>query len=181
MAGSGNACKGRLIKNVQELTLAFHRLRRNVVLSMAYYWSKPRSVDNSSNVSLTLPTIQWRCFLRLLTAASQSPPKCGALSGMKSHTIFWLVQKFAMSSAEVFFNRKSNSSMICLAASTKYPWSLHISDGLLRRAMKRRKQAMNASDVKSETNSRCTEFDENETCIIHTNSVENSIRSSLAR
>jgi len=42
------------------------------------------------------------------------------------------------------------------------PWSLHIREDFPCRAMKRCKHAVNASDVKLDTNSKCTAFTDNE-------------------
>ena len=42
-------------------------------------------VVNSSNVNLLSPITRQRCLLKDLTAASQSPPKCGAHSGVNFH------------------------------------------------------------------------------------------------
>ena len=78
-----------------------------------------------SKVSLTDPTIRDGCFLRLLTAASHSPLKCGALSGMNSHLMFCLVQKLEMRSRDLGCFRNSWSWR---AAPTKLvPSSLHMS------------------------------------------------------
>ena len=44
-------------------------------------------VKNSSIVDFEFPIVFLRCVLKDLTPASQSPLKCGALSGMKRHSI----------------------------------------------------------------------------------------------
>ena len=44
-----------------------------------------RTVVSSSKVSAVVPTIRRRWCFALLIAASQSPPKCGALGGIVSH------------------------------------------------------------------------------------------------
>ena len=79
MAGSGSACKGHPIKKCP-----------GVNTWISPFWSPGSAVnglllrqasicvstvDSSSKISLVFPTMRWRCFLRLLTAASQSPPK----------------------------------------------------------------------------------------------------------
>ena len=94
--------------------------------------------------------------------------------------------------------RQASICVNTVDSSSKLSLSLHINDGLPRRAIKRLKQAMKASEVRSDTNSRCTAFtvkrdedtnvrldhnkfpcvttfDENRTHIIHSNSTENSV------
>ena len=50
-----------------------------LLLRHASIWHK--TVESSSKLSFTLPTIRARCFFRLLTAASHNPPKWGASLG----------------------------------------------------------------------------------------------------
>ena len=59
---------------------------RGLLLRQASIWVK--MVVSSSKVILTLAIMRIKCILVLLTAASHRPPKYGALSGMKTHSMF---------------------------------------------------------------------------------------------
>ena len=59
---------------------------RGLLLRQASIWTS--TVVSSSNVSLMLAATQARCVLKLFTAASHKPPKCGACSGMKTQSMF---------------------------------------------------------------------------------------------
>ena len=95
----------------------------------------------------------------LLTADSHSPPKCGARSGMNLHSILLDVQNSEITIWELLFLRSLNKSCSTSSRSAPMklvPWSLHMSEGRPLRLMKRRKVAIKASVVRSDTSSRCT-------------------------
>ena len=138
------------------------RETRGRLLRHASTWVS--TVVNSSNVSFTLATIRFRWVFKLFTAASQRPPKCGACSGMNFHCMPWVEQNSEMVVCALWVSRNSTNSRISLAAPTKLvPWSFHIRLGLPRLAIKRLKQAIKASLVRSDTNSKCTALTERDT------------------
>ena len=87
---------------------------RGLELRHASIWV--RIVANSSNVSFASPTTLLRCIFTLFTADSQSPPKCGAHSGMKFQRIPWDAQKFGTSPVDICPLRNSAISANSLDA-----------------------------------------------------------------
>ena len=119
------------------------------------------TVVYSSKVSFTADSMRLRWCFTLFTQDSQRPPKCGERSGMNFHVIFCEVQNWETPPCVFWSSRKSNRCFKSFWAPTKLdPWSLHMSDGFPLRAMKRLKDA---SDVRSETNSRWIAFTDNDT------------------
>ena len=111
----------------------------------------------SSKVNFVTPTTFFRCFLKLFTAASHKPPKCGACLGVNFHLMLKVVQKSEGSFCESFCLKNDFNSPSSLAAPTKLvPWSIHITDGFPLLAINRRRVAMNEAVVKSDTYSKCT-------------------------
>ena len=109
-----------------------------------------RIVQHSSKVVLTLAVTRFRWNFKLLTAATQMPPKWGDLLGINLHCILCEVQNWE-TSAWVFWSWRNvaNSLSSFLAPTKLLPWSLWISDGLPRLEINLRKAVMNASVVKS--------------------------------
>ena len=123
-----------------------------------------RTVEYSSKVSFTLAVTRFRWYFMLFTADSQSTPKRGAFSGMNFHSMCYIVQNSEMWSCTCWWFRNCSNSLRSFFAPTKLvPWSLQITLGFPRLAMNLLKAATKASDVKSETSSRCTALTNNET------------------
>ena len=114
-------------------------------------------VINSSKVSLVSPTTRSKWNFIDLTAASHSPPKCGAHSGINLHSMHWAEQKHEMSLWVFCLLKNLYISFNSWLAPVKLvPWSLKIRLGLPRQAIKRLSEVMKASVVRSETGSKCT-------------------------
>jgi len=125
---------------------------RGLLFRHASIWV--RMVESSLNVSLTFPTMRFKCYL---TAASHRPPKLGDCGGMNFQLTLWVERKLEMEVWVWLLRRNLYRSLISLAAQTKLdPWSLQMSKGMPRRDMKRRRQAIKVSVVRSLTNSRWT-------------------------
>lgn len=121
-----------------------------LLLRQASIWVK--IVANSSNVSLMVATTLFKWVFMLFNAASQRPPKWGACSEINLHSMFWVEQNLEMILCAFCCPRNSKNCFSSWFAPTKLvPWSLQIKEGLPRRATNHLKQAMKASEVRSDT------------------------------
>ena len=109
----------------------------------------------SSSYVVSATFLRQVCTLHF-TAASQSPLKCGDFSGMYFHLILCEAQNSTIVSELLLMKACSRPSSRS-APMKLLPWSLMVTDGRPRHAMKCLRQAMNAV-VRSVTNSKCTAF-----------------------
>ena len=132
--GSGRASNGRPIRKWPGVRVSNPSSSElsgisGQLLRQASIWE--RTVLNSSKFKRASPSIFFMWDLTLLTFDSHNPPKCGACSGIKDHSIPWEEQKLRILSLDVCSLRNANNSFNSRAAPTKLdPWSLQILTGL---------------------------------------------------
>lgn len=112
--GSGNAHKERPIRKCPGIRTSMPS-SSGVFLGTSGWLFKHASicakiVDNSSNVSFMSPMMWQRWLLALFTAASQSPRKCGACSGMNHHCMPRLEQVSAITWSVSCWDKKCCTS-----------------------------------------------------------------------
>ena len=103
--------------------------------------------------STSLRRVSFNVGFKAFNRGSHRPPKCGACSGVNFQLMFCEVQKSSTISELSFRN---NSRISCSAPTKLEPWSLHMVFGIPLCPRNRRRAAMNAVVVSSETSSRCT-------------------------
>jgi len=115
------------------------------------------NVLSSSNVNSESPITRLRWCLKIFTVASHSPPKCGAIGGIKCHVILCeLANLFTRSLCSSELNNAYTSFNWLFAPTKLVPLSEYILSGKPRLAMNRHNAARNPSDDRSLTTSRCT-------------------------
>ena len=107
--GSGKDVNGRPTRNCPGVKASIPssgagRGTSGLELRHACIWA--RVVVSSSNVRCTSPTICLKWCLKLLTAASHSPPKCGACSGTKRQHIPFICAKIRQAVLRPLTNTK---------------------------------------------------------------------------
>ena len=101
----------------------------SLLFMQALTWES--TVESSSKFSFTGQSMQYKWIFMLQTAASWSPPKWGAFSGINCRCTSWEMQISEMASWVFCWFRKSVSSLISRVAPIKLdPWSLMIRPGL---------------------------------------------------
>uniref|UniRef100_A0A8D8J0C8 (northern house mosquito) hypothetical protein n=1 Tax=Culex pipiens TaxID=7175 RepID=A0A8D8J0C8_CULPI len=108
------------------------------------------------------PSSATRCFLVLLTAASQIPPMCGAEGGLKVHLMPRL-DKNRAASLPLDWICSTNSCRTRSAPTKLVPLSDQISTGYPRRDTNRLRTLMKVFVDKSLATSRCTALVERHT------------------
>uniref|UniRef100_A0A8D8F9H2 (northern house mosquito) hypothetical protein n=1 Tax=Culex pipiens TaxID=7175 RepID=A0A8D8F9H2_CULPI len=119
----------------------------------------------SSYAALTLPSAFSRWFFADFTAASHSPPKCGARGGINFHFISFCAHqlKIALRSVSSTFSIRKILCSACDAPLKAVALSECSSAIAPLRATTRRSAARNAGVERSLTSSMCTAFVEKHT------------------
>ena len=121
--------------------------------------TRASTVLSSSKVNACKPIDRLRRILQLLTAASQSPPKCGALGGIVTHSTPRVAAYALSEDSLLVLKRRSWRAFNSLRAPMKLlPLSEKMVLGRPRRAINLLRPPIQAADVRAETSSIWTAF-----------------------